>query len=70
MATEKPLILKDGKPSQLPIGDDLRGIDYHSGQRQIDAGETLILKEKKEMRVRRILRNDGVLITEGVLIID
>lgn len=70
MAKQKAIVLQDGKLKQLDKGDNLKGIDFHSGVRCIELGEIFCISENKEMRVRRFLKNFGTLRTKGLLIMD
>ncbi len=68
--TKSPIILEDGKLRQLIKGEKLIGIDFQSGIRFIEQSEHYFICLNKEMRVRRFLRTDGILTTNGLLILD
>lgn len=70
MAEQKALILKDGKVQQLGSGDTLSGVsadDFHSGYNTIQIGQTVTVKEFKQMINFIGLTLDGTLTLDGDL---
>ncbi len=73
MANQKPLILKDGKVSEMKSGQDtidpiyLTASDYHSGYNNIATSQVVIVNEYKQMINFIGLTLDGTLTLDGDL---